>query len=148
MRITNGYDIEWRARHGASAFFFLGGSSLTLGVRRKPATAGGNPNIIWQAHLTIDNRFLCGGSILSQDTIVTAGHCMRQLGDATTADTTYSPQSVLVCMGTSASSCALYAVCDRLFIHPTYTGTTPFAQRIDLAVLKVSKEQRRETFDS
>ncbi len=92
---------------------------------------------MWQARLTIDGRFFCGGTIIAADTILTAGHCLRQLSTSA-PDVTFSPKSVLVCLGTDVNACTQFALGDRMWIHPTYTSAvTLYSQRIDLTVLKL-----------
>jgi hypothetical protein len=90
-----------------------------------------------QARLTIDGRFFCGGTIISSNTILTAGHCVRQLSNPAGSDTTFSPKSVLVCLGTDVNACTQYALGDRMYVHPTFVSTVQFSNRIDLTVLKL-----------
>jgi hypothetical protein len=52
-------------------------------------------------------------------------------------DTTYSPQSVLVCLGTDTNACSQYALGSAMWVHPSFTSATPFPQRVDLTVLKL-----------
>ena len=84
---------------------------------------GGNPNIIWQARLTINGNRRCGGSVISSTSILTAAHCVHDLSTGET----FNPKGITVCLGTNVNACAETAVGNFLWLHASYSSSTPFA---------------------
>nr|XP_018896299.1 PREDICTED: transmembrane protease serine 9-like [Bemisia tabaci] len=106
--------------------------------RNKTRIVGGVETVAhefpWMAELQIRGRFFCGGALINDRYILTAGHCLR--GD-------FNLQELTVVLGEHdrndpKDSKVLVKSVSEVIIHPKYDPTTPKMHDNDLALLKLS----------
>lgn len=71
--------IFLKFRTGFFSFFFLSECGIT---NKENRIVGGRPTIPnrypWIARLVYDGRFHCGASLINNDYVITAAHCVRK----------------------------------------------------------------------
>ncbi|KAJ1892821.1 hypothetical protein LPJ66_006116 [Kickxella alabastrina] len=82
--------------------------------------------------------YLCGGTLLADDLVVTAGHCMHNAD----TNTVYSSTSVAVCYGSPNVSEMSCTTARNIFLHPSYN---PLTYANDIALIQIS--QLKSGFD-
>jgi secreted trypsin-like serine protease len=110
-------------------------SSAVCGCSRNPATvdrivggeAASTATWGWAVSLSINNAYLCGGSIISSGWVVTAAHCLYQMPSLTVTIYAGSNNQWFGSQDIPAS---------QIFIHPNYNDTT---YTNDIALLELSQ---------
>lgn len=106
-------------------------NSLLRIISEQYAQAGEFPYMV---SIRIANRHTCGGSIISQNTILTAAHCVRHYVPGGDAYYNFNKLSVVTGTVALASGGNSYTI-RAIHIHPSYSSKESSS---DIAVIKVS----------
>lgn len=109
-------------------------------INRKPYIAGGEVALLgawpWMVSIHRRNRaietFLCGGSVISQFYILTAGHCFGSDGGRTVNVVRY-----IVRVGSNVNSNGTVHTLQEIKVHPNYRTSMHYN---DIALVKVADE--------
>jgi secreted trypsin-like serine protease len=80
----------------------------------------------WAVSISINNTFLCGGSIISSSWVVTAAHCLAG---------GYLPSQVIVFAGSNQRFSGTSRVGSSITIHPSYNANT---KENDIALIQLA----------
>jgi secreted trypsin-like serine protease len=97
------------------------------------AAAGEFPSV---SEVIIAKGFLCTGTLISSDTILTAGHCSSITGGAGVASpAAYPPQLIEVSIGSNKPGQGEKVPVSRVIAHPNYLLSDGY----DISILKLSR---------
>ncbi|ORX96784.1 trypsin-like serine protease [Basidiobolus meristosporus CBS 931.73] len=91
----------------------------------------------FMCHLFIQNNPACGGSIIHEYWILTAGHCLFRQDRAASA--TYSPEDIVVVIGNRANSIQLPLKVRYFVVHPEFDNVR---LKNDIALVRVASKMQ------
>jgi trypsin len=101
-------------------------------VGGKDATAGEFPSV---ARITFGNVFLCSGTLITANTVLTAGHCGSVTGDAVASPVAYPPQLIDVKIGGLHESEGEDVPVSKVTVEPNYLVNSGY----DITLLTLSR---------
>jgi trypsin len=100
------------------------------------ASAGEYPSV---ARITFGNVFLCSGTLISPNTVLTAGHCGSVTGDAVASPIAYPPQLIDVKIGGLHENEGEDVPVSKVTIEPNYLVNSGY----DITLLTLSKNSTK-----
>jgi secreted trypsin-like serine protease len=101
-------------------------------VGGKDATAGEFPSV---ARITFGNVFLCSGTLIAPNTVLTAGHCGSVTGDAVASPVAYPPQLIDVKIGGLHETEGEDVPVSKVTVEPNYLVNSGY----DITLLTLSR---------
>jgi trypsin len=105
-------------------------------VGGKDATAGEFPSV---ARITFGNVFLCSGTLIAPNTVLTAGHCGSVTGDAVASPVAYPPQLIDVKIGGLHETEGEDVPVSKVTVEPNYLVNSGY----DITLLTLSRNSTK-----
>ena len=104
-------------------------------INGQHVVAGVDPDITWQCAVGMRGTWYCGCVLVSEDTILTSGHCVRSFEPFEMTD---QSNRIEICLGTDLNNCVHRLLgSDQMWIHPSFRRSVYFDDQIDIAVIRL-----------
>src|SRR3954451_16499576 len=125
-----------RALAVAGALLATGSSPTSAIVGGHDTAAGAYPSV---ARITFGNAFLCTGTLIAPNWVLTAGHCGSMTGDAVASPAAWPAALINVTIGGDTDTTGEKATVSQAIVEPNYLLNTGY----DITLLKLSKNSTK-----
>src|SRR3954453_20195568 len=124
-----------RALVTACALFATGATPASAVVGGHDTAAGAYPSV---ARITFGNAFLCTGTLIAPNYVLTAGHCGSVTGEVASPDA-WPAALIAVRIGGDTSGAGEKVAVSSVTVHPNHLANSGY----DITLLKLSKNSTK-----